>query len=146
MSGNHFFYIRSWHFLLAIVIFCVLTGIIAGKDARDTPLMEKGNSFLTELQDIDPGSPGITCVFFYREDSELCRRMRYNIEQLDVETFHGIAFYAINVEEYPEYFYRYNVSGIPNLLIFNGDVEEKRVMGVIPTRNLEKIMNRVKAY
>jgi len=80
MSGNHFLYIRPWHFLLAIVIFCVLTGIIAGKDARDIPSMEKGNSFLTELQDIDLGGSGITCVFFYREDSELCRRMRYNIE------------------------------------------------------------------
>jgi len=65
---------------------------------------------------------------------------------LDAETLHDIAFYAINVEEYPEYFYRYNVSGIPNLLILNDDVEEKRVMGVVPARNLEKIMNRVKPY
>lgn len=146
MKGNHFFYIRPWHFLLGIVVFCALTGTIFGKDARDIPLMERGNILLTELQDIDPGSSGITCVFFYREDSELCRRMRYNIERLDVETLHGIAFYAINVEENPECFYRYNVSGIPNLLIFNGDVEEKRVMGVVPTRNLEKIINRVKSY
>jgi hypothetical protein len=32
----------------------VLTGIIAGKDARETHLMEKGNSLLAELQDTGP--------------------------------------------------------------------------------------------
>lgn len=146
MGNNHSFYFRPRHFLLAIAIFCVLTGIIAEKKVQQIPLSEGAGSVLTELHEIDLDKEGITFIFFYRKDSELCRKMRYNIEQLDAESLHDINFYAMDIEENTEYFYKYNISGIPNLLIFNGDVETKRVMGVVSTGNLEKIVNRIKSY
>ncbi|SCD21151.1 TRX family [Proteiniphilum saccharofermentans] len=146
MDNNHSFYFRPWHFLLAIVIFVVLTGIVAQKKVKDIPLSEKDNSILTELHEINLDKKGITFLFFYRKDSELCQKMRYNIEQLDAENLHGIHFYAMDIEENAEYYYKYNISGIPNLLIFNGDIEIKRVMGVVSTNNLEKIVNRIKPY
>jgi thiol:disulfide interchange protein len=70
--------------------------------------------------------------------------MRYNIEQLDAKNLQGVNFYAMDIEENIEYFYKYNVSGIPNLLIFNGNTEAKRVMGIVSTGNLEKIVERTK--
>ncbi|WP_298650521.1 thioredoxin family protein [uncultured Proteiniphilum sp.] len=146
MSNKHFFYFRPRHFVLAIAIFCVLTIIIAGKKVNNIPLAEKGNYILTEVNEINLDKEGITFLFFYRKDSELCQKMRYNIEQLDAENLHGIHFYAMDIEENTEYYYKYNISGIPNLLIFNGEVEKKRVMGIVSTNNLEKIVNRVKAY
>lgn len=146
MSNKHSFYFRPWHFLLAITIFFILTGIIAEKKVNDIPLSEKGNSILTELDEIDLDKEGITFLFFYRKDSELCRKMRYNIEQLDTENLHGINFYAMDIEENTEYYYKYNISGIPNLLIFKGDTETKRVMGIVSANNLEKIVNKIKSY
>ncbi|SFS84170.1 Thioredoxin [Porphyromonadaceae bacterium NLAE-zl-C104] len=143
MDNNHSFYFRPWHFLLAIVIFVVLTGIVAQKKVKDIPLSEKDNSILTELHEINLDKKGITFLFFYRKDSELCQKMRYNIEQLDAENLYGINFYAMDIEENPEYYYKYNISGIPNLLIFNGDVEAKRVMGVVSVNNLGKIVNKI---
>lgn len=145
MDNNHSFYFRPWHFILAIVIFFVLTGVIAEKKVNHIPLLEEGNSILTELHEVNLDKESINFLFFYRKDSELCRKMRYNIEQLDAESLHGINFYAMDIEENSEYYYKYNISGIPNLLILNGDVETKRVMGIVSTDNLEKIVNRVKA-
>ena len=107
------------------------------------PLSEKTNSILTEVDEIDLDKEGMTFLFFYRKDSELCQKMRYNIEQLDAENLYGINFYAMDIEENPEYYYKYNISGIPNLLIFNGDVEAKRVMGVVSINNLGKIVNKI---
>ena len=143
MGNKHSFYFKPWHFVLAIGIFGVLTGIVAERKVNDIPIPENGNSILTELHEIDLDIEGITFLFFYRKDSELCQKMRYNIEQLDAENLHGINFYAMNIEENTEYFYKYNISGIPNLLIFDGDVEIKRVMGIVSTDNLEKIENRI---
>ncbi|MCE5205170.1 MAG: thioredoxin family protein [Porphyromonadaceae bacterium] len=138
------FKLSPWHFLLAIVIFFILTGFIAEKIVKDIPISEKGNSILTELHEIDLDKEDITFLFFYRKDSELCRKMRYNIKQLDANNLHGINFYAMDIEESTDYYYKYNISGIPNLLIFNGDVEIKRVMGIVSTDNLEEIVNRIK--
>ena len=142
-SNGHSFYFKPWHFLLAIVIFFVLTGVIAEKKVNLIPLSENTNSILTEVDEISLDKEGITFLFFYRKDSELCQKMRYNIEQLDAENLQGIHFYAMDIEGHAEYYYEYNVSGIPNLLIFNGDVETKRVMGVVSAGNLEKIVNKM---
>lgn len=143
MSNKHFFYFKPQHFVLATVIFCILTGIIAGKKVNNIPLAEKESSILTEVDEVNLDKEGITFLFFYRKDSELCRKMRYNIEQLDAENLHGIHFYAMDIEENTEYYYKYNISGIPNLLIFNGDAETKRVMGIVSTNNLERIVNKI---
>ncbi|MDY9917708.1 MAG: thioredoxin family protein [Proteiniphilum sp.] len=143
MSNSHSFYFKPWYFVLAIAVFCILTEIIAGKKMDNIPLSEKTNSILTEVDEIDLDKEGMTFLFFYRKDSELCQKMRYNIEQLDAENLYGINFYAMDIEENPEYYYKYNISGIPNLLIFNGDVEAKRVMGVVSINNLGKIVNKI---
>ena len=97
------FKLSPWHFLLAIVIFFILTGFIAEKIVKDIPISEKGNSILTELHEIDLDKEDITFLFFYRKDSELCRKMRYNIKQLDANNLHGINFYAMDIEESTDY-------------------------------------------
>lgn len=50
--------------------------------------------------------------------------------------------YVLDVEKNLGYFYRYNVSRVPNILIFNGDKEIKWVMGVVSTENLGKIIKQ----
>lgn len=144
MDNQQTFYLKSWHFLSAILLFTLLMGILTGKDVRNIPLLMEEDSLLTELNEIDFDKEGTTFLYFYRKDSELCQKMRYNIEQLDAKNLQGVHFYAMDIEENIEYFYKYNISGIPNLLIFNGDTEAKRVMGIVSTGNLEKIVERTK--
>lgn len=143
MDGNHTFYLKPWYFLFVIFIFTILTGIITVKKINSIPLSGQNNSILTEVDEIGLDKESITFLFLYRNDSELCQKMRYNIEQLDVEKLNGIHFYAMNIEEHTEYYYKYNISGIPNLLIFDGDNQTKRVMGIVSTDNLEKIVKRI---
>ncbi|WP_352423568.1 thioredoxin family protein [Proteiniphilum sp.] len=144
MDNQQTFYLKPWHFLSAILLFTLLMGILTGKDVRNIPLLVEGDSLLTELNEIDFDKEGTTFLYFYRKDSQLCQKMRYNIEQLDAKNLQGVNFYAMDIEENIEYFYKYNVSGIPNLLIFNGNTEAKRVMGIVSTGNLEKIVERTK--
>ena len=144
MGNQQTFYLKPWHFLSAILLFTLLMGILTGKDVRNIPLLMEEDSLLTELNEIDFDKEGTTFLYFYRKDSQLCQKMRYNIEQLDAKNLQGVHFYAMDIEENMDYFYKYNISGIPNLLIFNGDTEAKRVMGIVSTGNLEKIVERTK--
>jgi len=144
MGNQQTFYLKPWHFLSAILLFTLLMGILTGKDVRNIPLLMEEDSLLTELNEIDFDKEGTTFLYFYRKDSQLCQKMRYNIEQLDAKNLQGVHFYAMDIEENMDYFYKYNISGIPNLLIFNGDTEAKRVMGIVSTGNLEKIVDRTK--
>ena len=144
MGNQQTFYLKPWHFLSAILLFTLVMGVLTGKNVRNIPLLVEGDSLLTELNEIDFDKEGTTFLYFYRKDSELCQKMRYNIEQLDAKNLQGVNFYAMDIEENIEYFYKYNISGIPNLLIFNGNTEAKRVMGIVSTGNLEKIVERTK--
>lgn len=144
MGNQQTFYLKPWHFLSAILLFTLVMGVLTGKNVRNIPLLVEGDSLLTELNEIDFDKEGTTFLYFYRKDSQLCQKMRYNIEQLDAKNLQGVNFYAMDIEENIEYFYKYNISGIPNLLIFNGNTEAKRVMGIVSTGNLEKIVERTK--
>ncbi len=144
MGNQQTFYLKPWHFLSAILLFTLVMGVLTGKNVRNIPLLVEGDSLLTELNEIDFDKEGTTFLYFYRKDSQLCQKMRYNIEQLDAKNLQGVNFYAMDIEENMDYFYKYNISGIPNLLIFNGNTEAKRVMGIVSTGNLEKIVERTK--
>ncbi len=144
MGNQQIFYLKPWHFLSAILLFTLVMGVLTGKNVRNIPLLVEGDSLLTELNEIDFDKEGTTFLYFYRKDSQLCQKMRYNIEQLDAKNLQGVNFYAMDIEENMDYFYKYNISGIPNLLIFNGNTEAKRVMGIVSTGNLEKIVERTK--
>ncbi|MDR0422270.1 MAG: thioredoxin family protein [Proteiniphilum sp.] len=146
MDSKRPFSFRPWHFLTAILLFVTLTGIIAEKNTGNIPPPDENASTLTELHaEDDPARDGITMLFFYRRDSDACAAMRRNIERMDAATLRGIRLYAAEVEENSEYFYRYNISGVPCLLILDGYIEAKRVMGLVSTDNLRRIADRMKS-
>lgn len=142
MSYKNFRF-RPWHFIGAILLFYALTGVISEIKMRQMPVSETKKPFLTEVDEIIfDEEDGIRFIFFYRKDSEVCRKMRYNIEQLAEKVPDHIHMYAVDIERYP-HIDKYNVSGIPNILIFKGDKEIKRIMGVVSPKNLEKIMKQI---
>lgn len=136
------FRFKARHFLAAIAVFCAVTGIVAGWQLKDVRPPDAANSIMTELLADEPEwDEGVTMLFFYHRDSDVCRMMRCNVERL---SRHNVRLYAVDVVENSECFYKYNVSGVPCLLIFDGFIETGRVMGVVSTANLERITDRVR--
>lgn len=142
MKDKKIFKFYPKHFIVAIGVLFVLTIITAEKRWNQIPMSDTDDPLLIELNESKPEKEGTTFLFFYRKDSDLCRKMRFNIEQMDMDKTQGINFYAVDADEFTEYYYKYNVSGIPNIIIVHGEKEIKRIMGIVSTDNLKKIVNR----
>lgn len=142
---NRVFKLEPWHFIMAIVIFYILTVVVADIKLAQMPLASV-NTHLIELEEIALNNEELNFVFFHDSSSELCEKMRFNIEKLIESDQEPLCFYAIDVSKNPGPFYEHNVSGIPNILIFKGNKEIKRIMGVVSYENLTSIVQRMRKY
>lgn len=110
------------------------------------PEISKDNSSLIDLTDratIDSISEDISFVLFYNNSSNICQKMEYNVNQLAQKEKQGIKFYKINVDKHPREALKYNISGVPNILILKNNQEVDRIMGIASVSNLEMIYNRI---
>ena len=64
-----------------------------------------GKTSLIELDEIKFENDDIHFVFFYDRNSQLCGKMRYNIEKLIENDQELINFYAIDVNKNPSFFF-----------------------------------------
>lgn len=140
---NRVFKLGPWHFVIVIVIFYILTVVVSDINLKQMPLASV-NTNLIELEDIEFYNEDLNFVFFYDGSSELCEKMRFNIEKLIENDQEPLYFYAIDVSKNPSPFYEYNVSGVPNVLVFRGNKEIKRIMGVVSYENLTSIVQRTR--
>ncbi|SCD20421.1 Thioredoxin-like domain [Proteiniphilum saccharofermentans] len=142
---NRVFKLASWHFIIAIVVFYILTVMVADIKVKQMPLASVHTN-LIEIEEIELNNEELNFVFFHDSNSELCEKMRFNIEKLIESNHEPVCFYAIDVSKNPRPFYEHNVSGTPNILVFKGDREIKRIMGVVPYKNLTSIVQRIRKY
>jgi len=136
--SNKVLQLKTWHFVVATVLFYILTMVISEARVKQMPLASAKTN-LIELDEIKFEDDDIRFIFFHDNNSQLCGKMRFNIEQFIENEQEEIPFYAIDVNKNPKAFYDHNVSGIPNILVFKGDKEIKRIMGVISYKNLKRI-------
>ena len=137
--SNKVLQLKTWHFVVATVLFYVLTILISETRVKQMPLASAKTNLIA-LEEIKFEDDDIRFVFFHDSNSQLCGKMRFNIEQF-IENEQGMAsFYAIDVSKNPKAFYDHNVSGIPNILVFKGNKEIKRIMGVVSYENLKRIV------
>lgn len=69
-----------------------------------------------------------------------CTMMAATIDALDEKYSESLAFGKLNSDENPDIVERYEVRGLPTLLLFvNGKVEE-RFVGLVPRDNIERIL------
>ncbi|HAR39518.1 MAG TPA: hypothetical protein DCS09_13625 [Porphyromonadaceae bacterium] len=137
--SNKVLQLKTWHFVVATVLFYVLTILISETRVKQMPLASAKTNLIA-LEEIKFEDDDIRFVFFHDSSSQLCGKMRFNIEQF-IENEQGMAsFYAIDVSKNPKAFYDHNVSGIPNILVFKGNKEIKRIMGVVSYENLKRIV------
>lgn len=100
---------------------------------------------LYELQDssfTNSVSSGITCVLFHNEESDLCRKMESNLGRVHNETNSDIRFYKLNYEKYPGKYGKYEISGVPSVLIYKDGQEIERITGIVSVSNLKMILKR----
>lgn len=137
------FRFKTWHFVLLFVLFFILVNIIG-------LISINGNSYsieneivqIEEIYDLSEieNSAEIVSIIFYKEDSNICRKMMHNINQL---TNKNSKFYRSEVNKNSELYKKHNISGVPCTLILKNGEEISRIMGLVPTSNLEIIYSRI---
>ena len=135
--------IKSWYFLAALVLFTILINILGNENINR---MFPYNDCLVELDDksfLDSISSRLCFVLFYIENSDLCDQMNYNLNCMAKNKQSEAGFFKLNLEKYPHYNLKYNISGVPNIFIFKNGNEIKRIMGIVPERNMEIIYNKL---
>jgi len=73
---------------------------------------------------------GITLVDFWAEWCGPCRMQGPIIDNVAAKTRNNVNISKLNVDENPEIAQKYNISGIPTILIFKDGTEVKRLVGV----------------
>lgn len=140
--SNKVLKLKSLYFIVAILVFYIVIVVVSNNILERMPLPSVKTN-LIEIEDVKYDNDKIDFVFFHNPDSELSEKMRFEVERLAQKNYENINFYSIDVSKNPVVFYEYNVSGIPNILVFNGEKEIKRIMGLVPYKNLLKIAQRI---
>jgi thioredoxin-like negative regulator of GroEL len=138
------FKFKSWHFVLLFITLFVITNILGTMALKNSPTVN--DTGLTELDNLtinDIISTDVSFVLFYKEDSELCDKMEYNLCLLSKEEKDKVKYYKLNIEKYPGKYSKHDVSGTPSILIYKEGKEIDRIVGFIPKSNLDIIYNRV---
>lgn len=137
------FSLKAWHFCLLCV--CLMTLTLAIEKYDSSP--EHFESCFVEMNKMDQVNTteaNLCCVLFHDGESELNKKMEYNINEL-VNTLPTDAnFYKVNISENQEACSEYRISGVPSLLVFQNGQEKNRVIGIVSTSNLQKIFNNIK--
>lgn len=135
--------LKAWHFIAAIFLFSILLNIVEGYNSKQKPDNYSDN-YLVELENEDLSNSPIleNCyMLFHINGSEYCDRMVRNFNNFMQDKQDGSDFFTVNLDKYPELYTEFNISGVPSILIFKNGEEVKRILGVIPEHNLEKIYN-----
>lgn len=136
--------IKPVYFVLALVIFFAVCYFV-GNNQLDENNMSVDNSYLIHVtpDNISDSISGKTCiVLFYISNSDVCKNMEYKLNQLAMSKDETIPFYTVNVDNEIKTIDKYNISGVPSILLFRNGKEYKRIMGVIPAYNLKMIYER----
>ena len=137
--------IREWHFIVLILSLTVLIYVLGTRSLKQSSILDM-DDYLIELNDetfLDSIYSRLCFVLFYIEDSDSCNEMNYNLNRLAENKTSDAGFFKLNLKKHPVCSKMYNISGVPNILIFSNGKEIKRIMGVVPEHNLEKIYNRI---
>ena len=140
------FHFRTWHFVSLLAILFISTNILGHIKIKNTPsyLEETCCVEISDNSFQEAVSSDLAFVFFYKENSDVCARMEYNLNMLAAKVDPGkIDCYKLDIEKYPGRYSNYDLSDIPNLIIYKNGKDMERIMGLVPISNLEIIYNRV---
>lgn len=133
--------IEPGYFAVLLVVFFLFTALLSSVQLRNMPESSHSGTFYSF--DGELPEEGYSLVFFYEDSCKLCNKMRYNLEQTLFPEYRGIRCYEVDITNCPDYFFGYNISGVPSVLLFEGDKEITRVTGLVGENNLKRICKTI---
>lgn len=90
------------------------------------------SNFVSEVVDYE----GITVVDFFADWCGPCRKMGPILEEVEQELSPKVKFTKINTDNNIEMAKKYQVSGLPTLMIFKNGVPAERMVGLMPKSSI----------
>jgi Thioredoxin domain-containing protein len=138
------FRLKAWHFCLLLVGLFIVTNICY------TKIIENNDTEADlQLKDIDINTIShetntkLSFVLVYTSESDHCKKMEQNMLHIVQQTNEDTQFFKLNLLENKDFAHKYNISGVPCIIVFKNNVEIKRIMGVVSPSNFDMIYNRL---
>lgn len=138
-------YFKPLHFIVAMIIFFLVCQFINTSNSMNGESCKHHSS----LVHIDSTSffkairSDLCFVLFYKSNSTACDNMEEKLSELARnKTYHSHFFKINTASQCDSIIDLYNISGVPNILIFKNGREQRRIMGVISYSNLQMIYQR----
>ena len=96
--------------------------------------------FQTEVIDASKAQPVI--VDFWAEWCPPCRVLAPTVEEIARDYSGRLKVVKMNVDENINSPSRYNIRGIPTLLLFKGGQVADQIVGAVPKEHIEKVLQR----
>ena len=97
-------------------------------------------NFQAEVLDASKTQP--VMVDFWAEWCGPCRMLSPTVDKIATERAGSVKVVKMNVDENINTPGRYNVRGIPTLLIFKGGQVAEQIVGAVPKENIDKALER----
>jgi len=81
-------------------------------------------------------------VDFWAEWCGPCKRLAPTIDALAAEYAGKVTIGKLNVDENPNTAFKFQIRGIPAMLIFKGGQQVETVVGLVPKEELKKVLDR----
>lgn len=98
------------------------------------------SNFQSEVLDASKTQP--VMVDFWAEWCGPCRMLSPTVDKIATERAGKVKVVKMNVDENINTPGRYNVRGIPTLLIFKGGQVAEQIVGAVPKENIDKALER----
>ncbi|HEU5409440.1 MAG TPA: thioredoxin [Candidatus Acidoferrales bacterium] len=98
------------------------------------------SNFQAEVLDASKTQP--VMVDFWAEWCGPCRMLSPTVDKIATERAGRVKVVKMNVDENINTPGRYNVRGIPTLLIFKGGQVAEQIVGAVPKENIDKALER----
>jgi thioredoxin 1 len=85
---------------------------------------------------------GLVLVDFWAEWCGPCKRLAPTVDALAADYDGKITIGKLNVDENPDTAIKFNVRGIPALLLFSGGQLVDQVVGLVPKEDITKVIDK----